>query len=85
MLVSSVPPPVGTLLNYPLSGSTIPYGYALTLGQAHFIANYPDLYNIIDNIYGDAGPGTFRFPKLNDQFQHPLLIYTGGVPHVPIG
>jgi hypothetical protein len=85
MLVSSIPPPVGTFLTYPLSGHTIPRGYALTLGQAHYIAYYPELYAVIGTTYGNVGPGTFRFPKLEDSFHSPLLIYTGDIPRVPIG
>lgn len=84
VLINSIPPPVGALLHYPESGSSIPRGYALTLGQAHFIADYPDLYALIGNSFGAIGPGTFLFPKLTDRYGTPLLIYTGGTSTPPL-
>jgi microcystin-dependent protein len=77
MLIHYMPPPLGTVMNYTREGSTIPPGYALTLGQALWISDYPELFAAIGYTYGPGPPGTFLLPSYRDSYHNPCLIYTG--------
>jgi microcystin-dependent protein len=46
------------------AGSYPPMDYAYCEGQVLDIGNYPDLYNVIGNVYGGDGVTTFAIPDL---------------------
>lgn len=62
--------PIGAIMPYAGSGLSLPYGYLLCDGSEYERARYPDLYDVIGNIYGTASIGfeTFKLPDLRGRF-----------------
>lgn len=62
--------PVGTIL--PFAGVAVPNGYLLCDGSEQFIANYPQLFEVIGYAYKDLGLlqglSTFALPDLRGRF-----------------
>ena len=57
--------PLGTVLSF--AGQTAPHGYLLCDGASYKVADYPDLYAVIGNIYGGDSTN-FNVPNLVDKF-----------------
>ena len=57
--------PIGTILSF--AGQTAPHGYLLCDGASYKVADYPDLYEVIGNIYG-GNTENFNIPNLVDKF-----------------
>ena len=57
--------PIGTILSF--AGQTAPHGYLLCDGASYKVADYPDLYEVIGNIYG-GNTESFNIPNLVDKF-----------------
>ena len=57
--------PIGTILSF--AGQTAPHGYLLCDGASYKVADYPDLYEVIGNIYGGSTEN-FNVPNLVDKF-----------------
>lgn len=55
--------PIGTVLSF--AGQTAPNGYLLCDGQSVAVADYPDLYAVIGNIYGGDGEN-FNVPDYRE-------------------
>ncbi|HTL13344.1 MAG TPA: phage tail protein, partial [Bdellovibrionota bacterium] len=67
--------PAGTILPFAGPGSQVPTGYLLCDGGAYNAANYPVLYGVIGEIWGNAGdsdPATFNVPDLRGMFMRGL-------------
>jgi len=60
--------PIGTIL--PFAGNNIPRGYLLCDGSELEIVRFPELYDIIGNVYGAPSLGfeTFKLPDLRGRF-----------------
>jgi microcystin-dependent protein len=60
--------PIGAIM--PFAGSSAPTGYLLCDGSEVERTKYPDLYDVIGNIYGSTsiGVGTFKLPDLRGRF-----------------
>lgn len=62
--------PVGAI--FPFAGATAPTGYLLCDGSEKLRSKYPDLFALIQFIYGDPGTliglGTFKVPDLRGRF-----------------
>jgi microcystin-dependent protein len=52
----------------PYAGALPPLNWLLCDGTEHSQSTYTELYQIIGNIYGAAGPGLFRVPDLRGRF-----------------
>ena len=64
---SSIPQlPPGMIMPY--AGALPPLNWLLCDGAEHSQSTYTELYQIIGNIYGAAGPGLFRVPDLRGRF-----------------
>ena len=58
--------PIGTIQAFAFQ--TIPEGWLLCDGSALRISDFPELYSIINNTFGDAEDGTFIIPDLRGRF-----------------
>ena len=60
--------PIGAIL--PFAGTVVPVGYLLCDGSEVERTRFPDLYDVIGNIYGTAvlGVNTFKLPDLRGRF-----------------
>lgn len=68
VFVADLAVPIGAII--PFAGANAPTGYLLCDGSEVERTKYPDLYDIIGNLYGVAsiGVGTFRLPDLRGRF-----------------
>lgn len=57
--------PIGTVLSF--AGQIAPNGYLVCDGRSYAVADYPDLYAVIGNIYG-GDTENFNVPNLTDKF-----------------
>lgn len=57
--------PIGTIIAWPLAPTLgVPVGWAEADGAVLPIANYPDLFAVIENYYGGDGVTTFALPNI---------------------
>lgn len=68
VFISDLGVPIGAIM--PFAGTNAPYGYLLCDGSEVERTKYPDLYDIVGNLYGVAsiGVGTFKLPDLRGRF-----------------
>ena len=70
--------PVGTILPWSGSASTIPEGWLSCRSSGSLkVTDYPDLYRTIGNTYGGAEGVTFNLPNLNDGASGVMDIFRG--------
>jgi len=78
--------PISTIILF--SGKNIPVNWLLCDGSLLIINDYPELFNLISNIYGGNGQNNFMLPNLIEKItigksnSYPLGFYGGENNHV---